>query len=53
LHLPLEALGIGADQPYHVRDLLREVTQPGRGPVQRIRLDPEEEPAFIFEVRSA
>jgi hypothetical protein len=25
----------------------------GPGPVQRIRLDPGEEPAFIFEVRSA
>ena len=53
LHLPLDALGIGADQPYHVRDLLREETRPGRGPVHRVRLDPEDEPAFIFAVGPA
>jgi starch synthase (maltosyl-transferring) len=51
LHLPLESLGIGADQPYHVRDLLREETRSCRGPVYRVRLDPEDHPAFIFEAR--
>lgn len=53
LHLPLDALGIGADQPYDMRDLLREEVRPGRGPILRIRLDPDDEPAFIFEVRPA
>jgi starch synthase (maltosyl-transferring) len=51
LHLPLTALGIGPDEPYEMRDLLREQTRPGRGPVQQVRLDPEDEPAFIFQVR--
>ena len=53
LHLPLDALGVGPDQPYVVRDLLREEMRPGRGPVQRVRLDPDENPAFVFEVRPA
>ena len=53
LHLPLDALRIGADQPYRVRDLLRAKERPGRGPIQRILLDPEDEPAFVFEVRPA
>jgi starch synthase (maltosyl-transferring) len=53
LHLPLDRLGLGPDQPYAVCDLLRDEVRPGRGPVQRIRLDPADEPAFIFEVRPA
>ena len=51
LHVPLDALGIGPDQRYEVRDLLREETRSGRGPVHRVRLDPQDEPAFLFEVR--
>jgi starch synthase (maltosyl-transferring) len=53
LHLPLDALGIGPDQPYLVHDLLGEGERPGRGRLHRLRLDPEDEPAFVFAVRPA
>jgi starch synthase (maltosyl-transferring) len=51
LRLPLEALGIGWDQPFRVRDLLRDTEHEGRGHEYRVRLDPNEEPAFIFSIR--
>src|SRR5919106_1067303 len=46
LQVPLDALGIGPNQPYEVRDLRRPETRPGRGAALRIRLDPEDDPAF-------
>jgi starch synthase (maltosyl-transferring) len=47
LHLPLDALGIGPDQPYRAWDLLGDRALPWQGPVPRVRLTPEE-PAIIF-----
>jgi starch synthase (maltosyl-transferring) len=51
LRLPLEWIGIGADEPYRVVDLLRETEHDGRGPDYRVRLDPATEPAYIFSIR--
>jgi len=51
LRLPLEALGIGPDQPFRIVDLLRDTEHEGRGAGYRVRLDPNEEPAFIFSIR--
>jgi starch synthase (maltosyl-transferring) len=51
LRLPLEALGIGPEEPFRVVDLLRDSEQDGRGAGYRVRLDPSEEPAFIFSIK--
>jgi starch synthase (maltosyl-transferring) len=51
LRLPLDALGIGRDEPFRVLDLLRDTEHTGQGPDYRVRLDPPDEPAFIFSVR--
>jgi starch synthase (maltosyl-transferring) len=51
LRLPLDALGIGPDEPYGVLDLLRDTEHAGEGPDYRVRLDPHDEPAFIFSIR--
>jgi starch synthase (maltosyl-transferring) len=51
LRIPLEALGLGWEEPYRVVDLLRETEHGSRGPEYRVRLDPHDEPAFIFSIR--
>jgi starch synthase (maltosyl-transferring) len=51
LRLPLDALGIGWEEPYRVVDLVRETEHGSRGPEYRVRLDPHDEPAFIFSIR--
>jgi starch synthase (maltosyl-transferring) len=51
LRLPLDALGIGPGEPYRVLDLLRDTEHAGQGPDYRVRLDPQDEPAFIFSLR--
>jgi starch synthase (maltosyl-transferring) len=51
LRLPLEALGIGREEPFRVLDLLRDTEHAGQGPDYRVKLDPFDEPAFVFSVR--
>jgi starch synthase (maltosyl-transferring) len=53
LRLPLDAFGIDAGEPYRVLDLLRDTEHAGQGADYRVRLDPADEPAFIFSVRRA
>jgi starch synthase (maltosyl-transferring) len=50
VRVPLEALGVGPDEPYQVHELISDERQLWRGPVQRIRLDPRREPAAIFRL---
>ena len=50
VHLPLEALGIGADERFEVEDLLTGDRHLCKGVVQTVRLDPREEPAAIWRV---
>jgi starch synthase (maltosyl-transferring) len=53
LRLPLETLGIRPDEPFRVRDLLRDTEHAAQGADYRVRLDPADEPAFIFSVHRA
>jgi starch synthase (maltosyl-transferring) len=50
VRVPLEALGVGLDEPYQAHELISDERQLWRGPVQRIRLDPRREPAAIFRL---
>jgi starch synthase (maltosyl-transferring) len=50
LHLPLAEMGIGAEQPFEVEELLTGDRHLWRGPTQTVRLDPAVEPAAIFRV---
>jgi hypothetical protein len=50
LRLPLDALGIDPDEPYQAHDLLADARRLWRGPEQRIRLDPADEPAAFFRL---
>jgi starch synthase (maltosyl-transferring) len=50
VRVPLEALGVGADEPFQAHELISDERRLWRGPVQRIRLDPREEPAAIFRL---
>ena len=50
--LDLGALGLSHDEPFEVHDLLSDTTYVWRGPHNYIRLDPHQEPAHIFEIRS-
>ena len=50
VHVPLEALGIGQDQPYVVHDLLTGTRYTWRGSRNYVRLDPDEQVAHIFRV---
>jgi starch synthase (maltosyl-transferring) len=50
IHLPLADLGIAADQPYRMRNLLTGEEHVWRGTRQGIWLDPAAEPAFFFSV---
>ena len=51
VHLYLEALGISADNPYQMVDLLTDAYYTWRGPRNYVRLDPHSMPAHIFLVR--
>ncbi len=51
IHLPLEELGIDPEEPYRAHDLLTGETHLWTGPDQRLRLDPEEEPARLFALQ--
>jgi starch synthase (maltosyl-transferring) len=48
--VPLAALGLGPDQPYRMRELLTDVTFDWRGPRGYVALDPDREPAQIFQL---
>ncbi|MEJ2047488.1 MAG: alpha-1,4-glucan--maltose-1-phosphate maltosyltransferase, partial [Dehalococcoidia bacterium] len=50
LDLSLEELGLDADHPYQVRDLLADATYQWRGPRNYVELSPEKMPAHIFKV---
>ena len=49
--LPLAQLGIDADHPYQVHDLLDGETYVWHGPRNYVELDPERMPAHLFHVR--
>ena len=52
--LDLAALGLRADAPFRVQDLLTEAAYPWRGASNYVELDPEKIPAHLFRVsRSA
>lgn len=51
LTLDLPALGIGADRPYQVHDLLSNLRYPWRGPRNFVMLDPRRVPAHVFRIR--
>jgi len=48
VEVPLAALGLAADAPYRMRDLLGAAAYEWRGPRGWVRLDPEVEPAHVF-----
>jgi starch synthase (maltosyl-transferring) len=50
LRLPLADVGLAPDDRVQVHDLLTDRRQLWRGPEQKIRLDPAEEPAAVFHV---
>ena len=47
---PLEALGIGPDEPFQAHELITDQRHLWTGPLQRVRLDPAVEPAAIFRL---
>jgi starch synthase (maltosyl-transferring) len=49
--LPLEELGLPAQQPYQMHELLTEARYLWHGPRNYVRLDPQSIPAQIFRVR--
>jgi starch synthase (maltosyl-transferring) len=44
-------LGIAADRPYQVHDLLSNLRYPWRGPRNFVMLDPRRVPAHVFKIR--
>ena len=50
VHVPLEALGIGADETFAVEDLLSGERYTWRGPRNYVRLDPSERVGQIFRI---
>jgi starch synthase (maltosyl-transferring) len=48
--LPLAALGIGADESFQAHEMVADQRHLWRGPIQRVRLDPQAEPAAIFRL---
>jgi starch synthase (maltosyl-transferring) len=50
LDLSLEELGLDADHPYQVRDLLADAAYQWRGPRNYVELSPEKMPAHVFRV---
>jgi starch synthase (maltosyl-transferring) len=51
VELPLEQLGLPAQQPYQMHELLTEARYLWHGPRNFVRLDPQSIPAQIFRVR--
>jgi starch synthase (maltosyl-transferring) len=51
LSLDLDELGIAADRPYQVHDLLSNLRYPWRGPRNFVMLDPRRVPAHVFKIR--
>ena len=51
--VPLTALGIPADAPYEVEDLLTGARYVWRGARNYVRLDPNEQPGHVFRIGSA
>ncbi len=47
---PLEQMGIGHDDAYEAEDLLSDERHLWRGATQRLRLDPQRNPASIFRI---
>jgi starch synthase (maltosyl-transferring) len=50
VEVPLAAIGLGPDQPYRMRELLTDVSYDWRGPRGYVELDPQTEPAQIFQL---
>jgi starch synthase (maltosyl-transferring) len=50
IELPLGAMGIGADEPYEVNDLLTGARYAWRGSRNYVKLDPNERVAHLFRV---
>lgn len=50
LHVPLADLGIGQDEPYEVEDLLTGERYTWRGPINYVRLSPDERVGHIMRV---
>jgi starch synthase (maltosyl-transferring) len=50
IEMPLEALGIGAEEPYDMADLLTGARYTWRGRRNYVRLDPVERVAHVFRV---
>jgi starch synthase (maltosyl-transferring) len=50
VHIPLDAMGIGADERFQAQELITGTRHLWKGAEQTIRLDPNEEPAAIFRV---
>ena len=51
LDLDLSALGVSADRPYQVHDLLADARFLWNGPRNYVRLDPAVSPAHVFRIR--
>lgn len=51
VELPVADMGLPADEPYQVRDLLGGATFLWHGPRNYVELDPRVSPAYIFQVR--
>jgi starch synthase (maltosyl-transferring) len=51
LSLDLANLGLAADQPYQVHDLLSDQRYQWRGPRNFVMLDPQRIPAHVFRIR--
>jgi starch synthase (maltosyl-transferring) len=49
--VPVETLGIGAEEHYEVTDLLTGTTYTWRGSKNYVRLDPREKVAHVFAVK--
>jgi len=50
VHVPIEAMGIGADQPYVVHDLVTGARFTWHGSRNYVRLDPADQVAHVFRV---
>ena len=50
VRLPLAALGIDPDESFQAHELITDARHLWKGPAQRIRLDPGQEPAAIFRL---
>jgi starch synthase (maltosyl-transferring) len=50
VHVPLEALGLGPDQPYTVEDVLTGARYTWRGTRNYVRLDPQLQPGHVLRV---